>query len=103
MTNRLEDVLAHTSGLDPLAKSAWLLDSASPKPDPLRRHQRAGMPRLPRLDQVADERAFHVSLGTQRSEQLTSFIDLVALHSSNARTELWYYVSNDTTHPPQTF
>jgi transcriptional regulator with XRE-family HTH domain len=79
VTNRLGDVLAHTSGFDLLARPAGLLDSPSPNltrfvfTDERARHV------FPDWDQVADERAFHLSLGapSPRSEQLIA--DLTAL------------------------
>jgi transcriptional regulator with XRE-family HTH domain len=63
VTNRLRDVLAHTSGFDLLARPTGLLDSPSPNltrfvfTDERARHI------FPDWDQVADERAFHLSLG----------------------------------------
>jgi transcriptional regulator with XRE-family HTH domain len=71
VTNRLGDVLACTSGFDLLARPAGVLDLPSPSltrfvfTDERARHV------FPDWDQVADERAFYLSLGapSQRSER----------------------------------
>ena len=79
VTNRLGDMLAYTSTFDLLARPIGLLDLPSPNltrfvfTDDRARHA------FPDWDQVADERAFHLSLGapSQRSQQLIA--DLTAL------------------------
>jgi len=79
VTNRLGDVLAHTSGFDLLARPAGLLDSPSPNLTRFVFTDERARRVFPDWDQVADERAFHLSLGapSQRSEQLIA--DLTAL------------------------
>ena len=79
VTNRLGDVLAHTSGFDLLAGPAGLLDSPSPNLTRFVFTDERARRVFPDWDQVADERAFHLSLGapSQRSEQLIA--DLTAL------------------------
>jgi DNA-binding XRE family transcriptional regulator len=79
VTNRLGDVLAHTGGFDLLARPAGLLDSPSPSLTRFVFTDERARRVFPDWDQVADERAFHLSLGapSQRSEQLIA--DLTAL------------------------
>jgi hypothetical protein len=80
VTNRLGDVLAYTSGFDLLARPAGLLDSPSPSltrfvfTDERARHV------FPDWDQVADERAFSLSIGapSPRSEQLVAELTTLA-------------------------
>jgi hypothetical protein len=79
VTNRLGDVLAYTSGFDLLARPAGLLDSPSPSLTRFVFTDERARRVFPDWGQVADERAFHLSLGapSQRSEQLIA--DLTAL------------------------
>lgn len=74
VTNRLGDVLACTNGFDLLARPTGLLDSQHPSltrfvftDDQARRV-------FPDWEQIADERAFHLSFGapSRRSEQLVA-------------------------------
>ena len=86
VTNRLGDVLAHTSGFDLLARPAGLLDSPSPNLTRFVFTDERARRVFPDWDQVADERAFHLSLGapSQRSEQLIA--DLTALAGPSSPT-----------------
>jgi MmyB-like transcription regulator ligand binding domain/Helix-turn-helix domain len=79
VTNRLGDVLAHTSGFDLLARPAGLLDSPSPNLTRFVFTDERARRVFPDWDQVADERAVRLSLGapSRRSEQLIA--DLTAL------------------------
>ncbi|MCW2934680.1 MAG: transcriptional regulator, family [Actinomycetia bacterium] len=79
VTNRLGDVLAYTSGFDLLARPAGLLDSPSPNLTRFVFTDERARRVFPDWDQVADERAFHLSLGapSQRSAQLIA--ELTAL------------------------
>ena len=79
VTNRLGDVLAYTSGFDLLARPAGLLDSPSPSLTRFVFTDERARRVFPDWDQVADESAFHLSLGapSARSEQLIA--DLTAL------------------------
>ena len=79
VTNRLGDVLAHTNGFDLLARPTGLLDSPSPNLTRFVFTDERARRVFPDWDQVAAERAFHLSLGapSQRSEQLIA--DLTAL------------------------
>jgi len=82
VTNRIGDVLAHTSGFDLLARPTGLLDSPSPNLTRFVFTDERARRVFPAWDQVADERAFHLSLGapSPRSEQLIA--DLTALAGS---------------------
>jgi transcriptional regulator with XRE-family HTH domain len=79
VTNRLGDVLAHTSGFDLLARPTGLLDSPSPNLTRFVFTDERARSVFPEWERVADERAFLLSLGapSQRSEQLIA--DLTAL------------------------
>jgi DNA-binding XRE family transcriptional regulator len=79
VTNRLGDVLAHTSGFDLLARPTGLLESPSPNLTRFVFTDDRARRIFPDWDHVADERAFLLSLGapSQRSEQLIA--DLTAL------------------------
>jgi transcriptional regulator with XRE-family HTH domain len=79
VTNRLGDVLAYTSGFDLLARPAGLLDSPSPNLTRFVFADERARRVFPEWGLVADERAFHLSLGapSPRSEQLIA--DLTAL------------------------
>jgi transcriptional regulator with XRE-family HTH domain len=82
VTNRLGDVLAYTSGFDLLARPAGLLDSPSPNLTRFVFTDERARRIFPDWDQVADERAFPLSLGapSPRSEQLIA--DLTTLAGS---------------------
>jgi transcriptional regulator with XRE-family HTH domain len=79
VTNRLGDVLAYTRGFDLLARPTGLLDSPSPNLTRFVFTDARARRIFPEWDRVADERAFHLSLGapSERSEQLIA--DLTAL------------------------
>lgn len=79
VTNRLGDVLAYTNGFDLLARPTGLLDSPSPNLTRFVFTDERARRVFPDWDQVADERAVHLSFGapSQRSEQLIA--DLTAL------------------------
>ena len=79
VTNRLGDVLAYTGGFDLLARPTGLLDSLSPNLTRFVFTDERARRVFPDWDKVADEHAFHLSLGapSQRSEQLIA--DLTAL------------------------
>jgi hypothetical protein len=72
-------VLAYTSGFDLLARPAGLPDSPSPNLTRFVFTDERARRVFPGWDQIADERAFHLSLGapSQQSEQLIA--DLTAL------------------------
>jgi transcriptional regulator with XRE-family HTH domain len=80
VTNRLGDVLAYTSGFDLLARPAGLLDSPSPSLTRFVFADERARRVFPEWDRVADERAFHLSLGapSRRSEQLIAELTAVA-------------------------
>lgn len=80
VTNRLGDVLAYTSGFDLLARPCGLLDPPSPSLTRFVFTDKRARHAFPDWDQVADERAFHLSLGapSQRSEQLTAELTALA-------------------------
>jgi transcriptional regulator with XRE-family HTH domain len=80
VTNRLGDVLAHTSGFDLLARPAGLLDSPSPSLTRFVFADERARRVFPEWDRVADERAFHLSLGppSPRSEQLIADLTAIA-------------------------
>jgi transcriptional regulator with XRE-family HTH domain len=80
VTNRLGDVLAYTSGFDLLARPAGLLDSPSPSLTRFVFTDEGARRVFPDWGQVADERAFHLSLGapSQRSEQLIAELTALA-------------------------
>ena len=80
VTNRLGDVLAYTSGFDLLARPAGLLDSPSPSLTRFVFADERARRVFPEWDRVADERAFHLSLGapSSRSEQLIAELAAIA-------------------------
>jgi transcriptional regulator with XRE-family HTH domain len=80
VTNRLGDVLAYTSGFDLLARTAGLLDSPSPSLTRFVFADERARRVFPEWDRVADERAFHLSLGapSRRSEQLIAELTAIA-------------------------
>jgi transcriptional regulator with XRE-family HTH domain len=80
VTNRLGDVLAYTSGFDLLARPAGLFDSPSPNLTRFVFTDERARRVFPDWGQVADERAFHLSLGapSQRSEQLIADLTAIA-------------------------
>jgi DNA-binding XRE family transcriptional regulator len=80
VTNRLGDVLAYTSGFDLLARPAGLLDSPSPSLTRFVFTDERARRVFTDWDQVADERAFHLSLGapSRRSEQLIADLTAIA-------------------------
>src|ERR1700692_4701755 len=80
VTTRLGDVLAYTSGFDLLARPTGLLDSPTPNLTRFVFTDERARRGFPDWDQVADERAFHLSLGapSQRSEQLIADLTVLA-------------------------
>jgi transcriptional regulator with XRE-family HTH domain len=80
VTNRLGDVLAHTSGFDVLARPSGLLDTARPNLTRFVFTDRRARDVFPDWDQVADECAFDLWLGPSagRSAAFTAELAPVA-------------------------
>jgi transcriptional regulator with XRE-family HTH domain len=80
VTNRLGDVLAHTSGFELLARPTGLLDAAQPNLTRFVFADDRARRVFPDWAQVADERAFDLWLGpsVDRSERFTAELSAVA-------------------------
>jgi transcriptional regulator with XRE-family HTH domain len=80
VTNRLGDVLAYTNGFDLLARPTGLLDSPSPSLTRFVFTDERARRVFRDWGQIADELAFHLSLGapSQRSEQLVAELTALA-------------------------